>query len=155
MNRPAIIVALLAGLAVPSFSAQFTGPAYTQAANLAIGKTSPEAAFNGDLMPRNQVDGTWRGETSRSGAHLPSRPTISIPTVPAPREAAAKDQTTARADRLMEAGVLGAFIGGIAGWIVGVFSTAGAWELVGGLVGGGLGILAGFAIGMVLSKILR
>lgn len=138
--------ALMLLLATAASAADPAGPAYTQAQDMAEGRTPAAAAYDGSPLRdavASQVSGalTTGGLTVPKIAPVPARTLLAPRTVPSPNENAAKEPFLS--SRSLIYGGTGAAAGAAAGWFLG------------GPIGALIGAVAGFAIGFLISKLLH
>ncbi len=140
------VAALLLLLAAAAHAAEVPGPAYTEAADLAAGRTTAATGYDGSssrLAVAGQVNGalTTGGLIVPAVAPVPARTLLAPHTVPSPAETSDKKEFLSTESLLSGAG--GAAVGAAAGWFLG------------GPIGALIGAAAGFAIGFLLSKLLH
>jgi hypothetical protein len=140
------VAALLLLLAAAAHATDAAGPAYTQAADLAAGRTPATVGYDGSaarLAVQEQVGGalTTGGLTVPAVQPSVARNMLAPHVVPPPAESTEKPAFFSGHSLMFGAG--GAAVGAAAGWFLG------------GPIGALIGAAAGFAIGFLLSKFLH
>ncbi|MDE2491256.1 MAG: hypothetical protein KGM24_10440 [Elusimicrobia bacterium] len=150
MKRRALVAALLAALASPALAGQFSAPAYTQAADMASGRTPATTGFDG-TPARAALNAQVTGALDTKGLTPPAVVPPSSPAsdftasaIPSPSEQAKPKGLLGRLFSGFKplVGAAGAAAGAAAGWFLG------------GPLGAVIGAAAGFAISLLLSKLL-